>query len=74
MKLNRITINPEVMGGQPCIRGLRIPVSLVVKLIASGKTVGEILEDYPELQEGDVKQALEFAAWTTSERIIPVTA
>lgn len=46
MKLNRITINTEVMGGQPCIRGLR----------------GEILEDYPELQEEDIKQALEFAA------------
>jgi len=58
------------MGGQPCIRGLRIPVSLIIRLIASGKTVKDILEDYPELEEEDIKQALEYAAWVTSERII----
>lgn len=53
---------------------LRIPVSLIVKLIASGKTVQDILDDYPELEEGDVKQALEYAAWATSERSFPVPA
>ena len=67
---DRITVNPEVMGGRPCIRGLRIPVSLVVKLVASGKTVREILEDYPELEE-DVRQALEYAAWLASEETYP---
>ncbi|MEM2049744.1 MAG: DUF433 domain-containing protein [Thermoproteota archaeon] len=67
--LDRITFDPEVMGGQPCIRGLRIPVSLIVRLVASGKTVREILEDYPELEEEDVKQALEYAAWASSEKV-----
>jgi len=68
--LDRITVDPEVMGGQPCIRGLRIPVSLIVRLVASGKTVREILEDYPELEEEDIKQALEYAAWVASEKVL----
>jgi len=72
MKLERITVDPEVMGGQPCIRGLRIPVSLIIKLIASGRTNKEILEDYPELKEEDIKQSLEYAAWTVSEKILPM--
>lgn len=73
LRLDRITIDPEVMGGQPCIRSLRIPVSLIVRLVAVGKTVKDILEDYPELEEEDVKQALEYAAWTSSERSIPLS-
>jgi len=73
IKLDRITINPEVMGGQPCIRGLRIPVSLIIKLVASGKTAKDILRDYPELEEEDVKQALEYAAWTVSEKTLAIT-
>ncbi len=72
MKLERITIDPDVMGGQPCIRGLRIPVHLIVKLFATGRTRGEILEDYPELEEEDITQALEYAAWATSEKILMV--
>ncbi len=71
IKLDRITIDPEIMGGMPCIRGYRIPVSLIIRLIASGKTTKEILKDYPELEEEDVKQALEYAAWTVSEEILP---
>ncbi|MEM3594104.1 MAG: DUF433 domain-containing protein, partial [Candidatus Jordarchaeaceae archaeon] len=67
VKFDRITIDPNVMGGQPCIRGLRIPVALIVRLVANGKTFKEIVEDYPELEEDDVKQALEFAAWVTTE-------
>ena len=74
MSLNRITINPEVMSGQPCIRGLRIPVPLILKLLASGKTIPQILKDYPELEEEDIRQALSFASWATSEKTIPVTA
>jgi uncharacterized protein (DUF433 family) len=70
--LDRITIDPDVMGGQPCIRGLRIPVSLIIKLIASGKSVKEILDNYPELEEEDVRQALEYAAWATMEASIPM--
>ena len=73
MKLERITIDPEMMGGQPCIRGLRIPVSLVVKLLATGRTREEILEDYPELEAEDIRQCLEYAAWATSEKIILLT-
>ncbi len=73
VKLDRITTDPEVMGGQPCIRGLRIPVSVIIKLIASGKKNEEILEDYPELEEEDIKQSLEYAAWTVSEKVLPVT-
>jgi len=73
VKLERITIDPEVMGGQPCVRGLRIPVSLIIKLIASGKKIAELLEDYPELEEEDIKRSLEYAAWTVSERILPLT-
>ncbi len=72
MEFNRITIDPNVMGGKPCIRGLRIPVALIVRMVAAGKTVKEIIEDYPELEEEDIKQALEFAAWVTTERVIPV--
>lgn len=74
MSLNRITINPEVMSGQPCIRGLRIPVSLILRLLAKGKTILQILEDYPELEEDDIRQALSFASWATAEKRIPVTA
>lgn len=69
---DRVTIDPNVMGGQPCIRGLRIPVALIVRMVASGKNFKEIIEDYPELEEEDIKQALEFAAWATTERVIPV--
>lgn len=71
-KFDRITIDPKIMGGQPCIRGLRIPVSLIVKLIAGGKKVKEILRDYPELEEEDIKQALQFAAWMVSEKHLPM--
>lgn len=54
--------------GEPCIRGLRIPVSLIIKLISAGKTPEEILKDYPELENEDIKQSLEFAAWVVSEK------
>jgi len=60
-------MDSEIMGGQPCVRGIRIPVSLIIKLLAAGKIVEEILDDYPELEREDVKQALEYAAWTVSD-------
>jgi len=53
---------------------MRIPVSLIVKLVSIGKTTDEIISDYPELEKEDIKQALEFAAWMTSEKIFPITA
>ncbi len=74
MALNRITIDPEVMSGQPCIRGLRIPVPFILRLLASGKTIVQILNDYPELEDEDISQALSFASWATSEKTILVTA
>ena len=56
--LDRITTDPQVMGGKPCIRGLRVTVGTVVGLVAAGKTVGEILRLYPYLEEPDIPQAL----------------
>lgn len=69
---DRITIDSEVFHGQPCIRGMRIPVSLIVKLVAVGKSPQQIIEDYPELEPTDIQQALEYAAWLTAEESFPV--
>jgi len=69
---DRITVNPEQMNGEPCIRGLRIPVATVVSMIAQDMTVPEILEHYPDLEAEDIKQALDFAAETVREREIPL--
>lgn len=66
---DRITFNPRMMAGQACIRGMRIPVSLVVNLVAHGKQVSEILEEYPDLQPEDIQQALAYAAWLTREQV-----
>ena len=71
-ELERITIDPQVMGGQPCIRGIRIPVSIIIRMIAAGNTTQQILAEYPELEEADIKQALEYAAWSVSEKNLPV--
>jgi uncharacterized protein (DUF433 family) len=63
----RITINPEVMGGQPCIRGLRVTVGTVVGLLASGHSAADILKAYPYLEQEDINQALVYAAWRVQE-------
>lgn len=65
----RITFEPHIMAGQACIRGMRIPVSLVVNLVAHGKKEIEILEEYPDLQPEDIRQALEYAAWLAREQV-----
>ena len=67
---DRITFDPQIMGGRACIRGMRIPVSVIVSQIAHGATVADILEDYPDLDRDDVAQALEYAAWLTKEQVI----
>ncbi len=72
MKYNRITIDPAKMGGVPCIRGLRIPVATVVGMIAEGMAVGDILEAYPDLEPGDIKEALRYAAEAVRERTLPL--
>ncbi len=67
--LDRITVNPEVCLGQPTIRGTRITVSLILKLMATGMSVKEILQEYPEIEEEDIAQSLKYAAWLSSEKI-----
>lgn len=69
----RITFDPDILGGKACIRGLRISVSLVVNLVANGRSVPEILAEYPDLEEEDVAQALRYAAWTSDDVLIPGT-
>lgn len=70
--LTRITFNPEVMGGKPCIRGMRVTVGMIVGLVASGKTVDEVLADYPYLEREDILEALSYAAWRAEEREVPL--
>ncbi|MGK7900336.1 MAG: DUF433 domain-containing protein [Hormoscilla sp.] len=64
---DRITFNPPIMAGQACIRGMRIPVSLMVNLVANGKPVEDILEEYPDLEAEDIKQSLLYAAACQSQ-------
>lgn len=59
------------MGGRACIRGMRIPVSVIVSQIAHGATFEEILKDYPDLEREDIQQALQYAAWLTREEVHP---
>jgi len=66
--LKRITIDPQVMGGKPCIRGMRVTVGTIVGLIACGKTVEDILVEYPYLEREDVMEALSYAAWRSEEQ------
>ena len=70
--LRRITFDPEVMGGKPCIRGMRVTVGMIVGLIASGHTREEILEMYPYLEPGDIDEALQYAAWRVEEIEVPL--
>ncbi len=72
MKFTRITVHPEQMNGVPCIRGLRIPVSTVVGMVANRMTEDEILEAYPDLEAADIREALLFAAQAVRERQIPI--
>lgn len=73
-ELDRITVDPEVCLGQPTIRGMRITVSIILKQLASGMAIKEILKAYPELEEEDITQAMKYAAWLSSEKakVIPL--
>ena len=73
-RLNRITQQPDVMGGKACIRGMRVTVSMVVGQIGAGRSVEEILADYPYLEREDVMQALRYAAWRSEEREVTLTS
>ena len=68
---DRITFDPKILGGRACIRGMRIPVSVVVSQVANGASYDEILEGYPDLEREDIEQALNYAAWLTREQVIP---
>lgn len=69
----RVTQNPEVMGGKPCIRGLRVTVGMIVGQISAGQTIEELLASYPYLQREDVLEALRYAAWRSQEREVVLT-
>jgi uncharacterized protein (DUF433 family) len=66
---DRITFDPAILGGRACVRGMRIPVSIIVGAVAHGASVEEILADHPDLEPADVTQALEYAAWLTTEEV-----
>ena len=71
--LKRITVNPTVMGGKPCIRGLRVTVGSLVGLMAAGHSHEEILRAYPYLEADDLKEALAYAAWRVEEVEVAVS-
>ena len=72
-QLTRITLDPEVMGGKACIRGLRVTVGMVVGLMGSGRSREEVLRAYPYLENEDINQALAYAAWRVEEREVSLT-
>lgn len=71
-ELARITADPQVMGGKPCIRGLRVTVGTIVGLVAAGRSREEILRLYPYLEEADIAEALSYAAWRAEEIEVPL--
>ena len=70
--LDRITFSHEVMGGQACIRDIRVPVSLIVNMIANGATFSDVLNDYEYLEEEDITQALKYASWAASDTVVAI--
>ena len=73
-ELERITIDPRVMGGKPCIRGIRITVGTITGLLASGETIARVLELYPSLEKEDIYAALAYATWRAEEYDVPLKA
>ena len=65
----RITFDPNIMGGQACIRGMRIPVSLIVNLVANEMTPDEIIKEYPDLEYEDIKESLRYVSWLAKEEV-----
>ncbi len=70
MNLDRITSNPHIMGGKPCIRGMRFPVSRIIGLLASGESEGEILRHHPDLEKDDILQSLQYAALISENEFV----
>ena len=71
-EFKRITFNKDIIGGQACIRGIRIPVSLIINLVANGMTSDEIIKEYPDLEPDDIKEAFQYASWLAREELHPV--
>lgn len=71
-QLDRITQDPNVMGGKPCIRGMRVAVGMIVGQIGAGHSIEQVLADYPYLEREGVLQALRYAAWRAEEREVPL--
>jgi len=71
-KFDRITFSDDVMGGQACIRDIRIPVSLIVNMVANGATFKDILDDFEYLEEEDIKQSLKYALWAVSDKVFVI--
>ena len=71
-KFDRITLDPEICFGKPCIRGMRMPVASVLGYLSSGMTVKDILKQYPELEADDIYQALAYASWAMEETVLPM--
>ncbi len=67
-QLNRITQRPEIMGGKACIRGMRVTVGMIVGQIGAGRSIDDLLAEYPYLEREDILQALRYAAWRAEER------
>jgi uncharacterized protein (DUF433 family) len=72
LEFDRITFDPNVMGGKACIRGMRVTVSLILNLVANGMSTEEIIGAYPYLEQEDIRQALQYAAWLTEETVHPL--
>jgi len=72
MKLTRITLDPKIMGGKPCIRGMRVTVGMIVGMLASGHSKEDILQRYPYLEPADIDEALAYAAWRVEEVEVPL--
>lgn len=72
--LDRITFDPRIMGGRACVRGMRITVAHIVNLVANGMSVEQIMNEHPDLEADDVRQALSYAALLTAEELHPLTA
>ncbi len=70
MSLDRITIDPQIMGGRPCIRGMRFPVSRILSMLAAGESEATILQNHPDLELDDLRQAMSYAAMLADDRVV----
>src|SRR5579862_916740 len=73
-QFSRISANPDVMGGKPCIRGMRVTVGMIIEALGAGRSIEELLRDFPWLQEQDVREALSYAAQLAQGREFPLAS